>query len=208
MKNINTSENSGFPPPPWEVAGKIWIGFFKTAEPLELPDPLKPAFVSQRVIIALVRYLEGPLIYDELVFSSPARFGKKIAAFVHNIWVDDEQSVMAGRTVWGVPKEMAEFKWQENTVSVNDSNGHIITMTLTEPTRTLPRFKTRAPGFGRIGSDWVLSQPIYRWRLGPGKMHIQSFAERFPFRIKNKQARAITAPDFFGTMNVPRIIKR
>jgi acetoacetate decarboxylase len=70
--------------------------------------------------VYLSAYESGSLLqYNELIIV-PAfvRFQGKIGAWISHIYVDNEISVAGGREIWGLPKEMANFIWKKDSVSV------------------------------------------------------------------------------------------
>lgn len=59
---------------------------------------------------ALVDYQEGSeLLYRELLVARPVRAGRWGRVRITDMWVDDEESSAAGRSLWGLPKELADF---------------------------------------------------------------------------------------------------
>jgi acetoacetate decarboxylase len=51
--------------------------------------------------------------YNELiVVSALVRYRDRLGAWISHIYVDHPDSVAGGREVWGLPKDLAEFKWQ------------------------------------------------------------------------------------------------
>ncbi|HVF16551.1 MAG TPA: acetoacetate decarboxylase family protein, partial [Steroidobacteraceae bacterium] len=52
------------------------------------------------------------LQYHELIVA-PAlvRLGWRMGAWISHIYVDSEMSMLAGREIWGLPKQLAAFHW-------------------------------------------------------------------------------------------------
>ena len=113
-----------------------------------------------------VRYLECTLRYDELVIGSLARRGLKFGIYVHHIWVDSEESLWGGRRIWGLPKELASFAWEGDTVRVTDEEGPIATLSVDRSEASSPRIGTVAPGFGRLDGRWIYTKGSVRGRPG------------------------------------------
>lgn len=69
-------------------------------------------------------YESGSILkYNELiVVAALVRHQNKIGSWVSHIYVDNEESVAGGREIWGLPKEMAQFTWEDNRVSVRQGN--------------------------------------------------------------------------------------
>jgi acetoacetate decarboxylase len=63
------------------------------------------------------------LEYHELIVA-PAlvRYGGKIGAWISHIYVDSPQSVEGGRTIWGLPKQLADFSWDDRQITVSIDN--------------------------------------------------------------------------------------
>jgi acetoacetate decarboxylase len=83
-----------YPEAPWRLYGElIVIGTRKLAG------------------VMLANYTHGTLAYRELiVFSHATAHGMVIS----HIYVDDEQSMRGGRSIWGLPKELATFIYERN----------------------------------------------------------------------------------------------
>src|SRR5579862_4612423 len=77
-----------YPPAPWRMRGQFWAGVFTATLPARLPRDLKPFGIACWRVLALVRYREGTLSYDELLFGTPARHGLRIGVYVEGLWVN------------------------------------------------------------------------------------------------------------------------
>ena len=109
-----------FPPAPWQlngdffaVGGLIPIARAKDFVPADLEIvPVLPGMTLGA--IAAARYTEGStLTYSELVVvPALVRSGGKTGGWISHIYVDDETSVQGGRSIWGLPKELATFEWE------------------------------------------------------------------------------------------------
>jgi acetoacetate decarboxylase len=81
-----------YPEAPWHLQGELII---------------VPTHVLGGVMLA--GYTSGTLAYHELiVFSRATRRGMVVS----HIYVDDEQSLRGGREIWGLPKELATFRYE------------------------------------------------------------------------------------------------
>lgn len=69
-------------------------------------------------------YESGSLLtYNELiVVPGFVRYQEKIGVWISHIYVDDRDSVAGGREIWGLPKEMANFTWNNGSVNVSQNN--------------------------------------------------------------------------------------
>lgn len=112
-----------FPPAPWQLDGEFFaVGGLM---PIEKARPFVPAELEIVQVlpgmtlgaIAVARYTEGStLTYSELVVA-PAlvRSEGHQGAWISQIYVDDETSLQAGRSLWGLPKELATFDWERQS---------------------------------------------------------------------------------------------
>ena len=171
------------PPTPWIMRGRMSMGLFKVTRLPEggappVPAGLTPLLGGHRVV-ALVQYLEGTLRYNELIIGRFAHHGRKFALLVDNIWVDSRESVAGGRRIWGLPKELAEFSYSADKVSIGDEHGDIATLHYDERPSWLPEMAMAMPGFGV--QDGRLLFFVGRVRLRPRRtrLRIESLAPRF-----------------------------
>jgi hypothetical protein len=133
------------------------------------------------MLLMFVRYLGGVLRYDELVFGMPIWYRGHAGIWVDRIWVDSVPSLWGGRRLWGVPKQLAHFDWQGDTVTVMDGDGHIVTLTLDRRPARLPECPLVAAGFGQIDGQIVLANGQARGRLGGGGLRIAGWTSRFGY---------------------------
>lgn len=176
-----------YPPAPWRSRGGAWCGMFQADAPLRLPHDLQPlpggAAAERWRVVALIRYLQGTLCYDELIIGGWARRGRSIGLYVDQIWVDDLASVWGGRRIWGLPKQLATFHWAGSRVQVADRNGPILTLTLDLRTALLPRLPLILPAFGLRDGRRVLMLARMQARLGRAGMRLDDWSERFGYGV-------------------------
>ena len=107
-------------PAPWNLRGKGYIFLYKfkkdfVAQSGNVPAFLEGAFVGGFGSMMLVDYEEsnaGP--YGELLFiPGKFRFGGKKLDTISKIYVSTMESVVNGRANWGIPKEKADFSFEE-----------------------------------------------------------------------------------------------
>jgi hypothetical protein len=100
-----------FPSPPWRMNGRMWLSVFRVPEPAP-GRPDRPAGVYGA---AFVSYESGSaLTYRELVVArvlDPLRRTLEIT----DIWVDSEASLQGGRSLWAIPKDLADLAIEERT---------------------------------------------------------------------------------------------
>ncbi len=93
-----------FPSPPWQMNAQMWLSVFRVRDSgrADRPDGVYGA--------AFVSYEEGsPLTYLELLV---ARLLDARARQVRitDIWVDSADSMAGGRSLWAIPKDLAELE--------------------------------------------------------------------------------------------------
>lgn len=115
-----------YPSPPWNLQGYA-------IQSLNLVDleQARAVIPSELTVVSvfpgktlggiyLSTYQFGsPLQYSELIIvPGLTRYGDRLGAWISHIYVGDRASVAGGREVWGLPKEMAEFTWEGDRVTV------------------------------------------------------------------------------------------
>jgi hypothetical protein len=176
------SEMTTYPPAPWDLSGQLWLGLFRLhAGSVPIPARAKRLLNSRWMILVFVRYLDGVLRYDELAFGTPILYRKRVGIWVDRIWVDSEASLWGGRRLWGVPKELARFDWHGDRVTVEDQDGHIVTLALDRTPTRLPACSFAAPGIGQIDGRFVAARGHVRGRVGRGGLQIGAWTSRFGY---------------------------
>lgn len=108
-----------YPQAPWKLKGHgfltlHWIDIDRVR--LLIPEHLQIfSFFPGKTLggVYIGSYEDGSTLrYNELI-AVPALIHHrgKIGVWISHIYVDHPDSVAGGRTIWGLPKEMAEFKW-------------------------------------------------------------------------------------------------
>jgi hypothetical protein len=92
-----------FPSPPWSMQGHMWLSVF----PVRDGTPERPPGLYGA---GFVEYVEGSaLTYRELLVARLVRDGAVPRVHVTDMWVDSEASRDGGRSLWAIPKELAEL---------------------------------------------------------------------------------------------------
>lgn len=114
-----------YPPPPWQLKGHCLLRLqmlpierVRDVVPTQLEIlPVAPGRTLGGVYI--VQYEAGSsLEYHELiVVPAMVRRGIHVGAWVSHIYVDNPSSREAGREIWGLPKELAQFSWKRTAAS-------------------------------------------------------------------------------------------
>src|SRR5262249_12792200 len=107
-------QRTPFPPAPWHAHGRCSAGVFRADTPAALPSRLRPLLDPCWRIVVLVRYeARSTLCYDELLIGPLARCGLRFGIYVEHIYVDSIPSLWGGREIWGLPKRLASFTWDD-----------------------------------------------------------------------------------------------
>ncbi|MBV9788933.1 MAG: acetoacetate decarboxylase family protein [Chloroflexi bacterium] len=197
---------SGYPSTPWRMRGGAWIGLFQADRALPLPSDLAPLLGSRSVVVALIRYLDGTLRYDECIVGSVVRRGALPGMYIRQIWVDSLPSLRGGRAIWGLPKQMARFSWHGSEVAIADADGPIATLRLDPQVALLPRLPLPIPLFGCRDGRRLFAVASATARLGRAGMQLASWSERFPYRLEATPTLAIGLKPFRLTIPAPRIL--
>jgi hypothetical protein len=97
-----------FPSPPWNLQGDMVLSLF----------PLRSSGTTYRPPglygAAFVDYREGSVLtYRELLVARLVRVGAAPRVTVTDIWVDSQRSRDGGRSLWAIPKELADLHLRE-----------------------------------------------------------------------------------------------
>lgn len=92
-----------FPSPPWHLRGDLWLSLF----PVRSGTAERPAGLYGA---AFVDYREdGVLAYQELLVARLVRDGALPRVHLTDIWVNSQASFEGGRSLWAIPKELADL---------------------------------------------------------------------------------------------------
>jgi hypothetical protein len=80
--------------------------------------------------IYLSAYQSGSVLeYNELiVVAALVSYRGKFGSWISHIYVDSPDSVAGGREIWGLPKELAEFTWDGDRVTVRQGNQQLCSL--------------------------------------------------------------------------------
>ncbi len=118
---------------PWHLTGRGFILMYRfqtsfIRESCFIPDEWKDSKWSGMGFVMLVDYQDSPVgpYHELLVIPGKTRFEGSRLGTISKIYVDSTDSMVNGRKNWGIPKELAEFKWdQENrlhTITIGGKN--------------------------------------------------------------------------------------
>lgn len=109
-----------FPPAPWQLSGEAVFALKLVRK--ELVQSLVPP--NARIVclwpgrtlamLYVAQYRRSPVGEYGEVIVAPAivRWQGRTGAWISHILVDSEPSVIAGRSIWALPKELASMQWQ------------------------------------------------------------------------------------------------
>lgn len=113
------TELSSTSPPPWQLHGDGLVALYPPAPERVSPQD-QAAYRGGPSALMLVRYAHsdvGP--YDELLYVAGFfQAGPRVRPRVTRILVSSAASAVWGRRNWGLPKELAQFEWEESMVRV------------------------------------------------------------------------------------------
>lgn len=184
----------------------MWLGIFAANTPARLPSGLNAALDPHWRAIALIRYREGTLQYDELIVGPLARRGLYLGTWIEHIWVDSVPSLWGGRRIWGLQKELATFDWNGNRVCIADATGDIATLTLDQSRSWAPPLPLLGAGIGRLGEHWTFTLPHILGRARLSKMRIDSWSPRFGFTITARPLFALATSPFHARIDAPKLL--
>ncbi len=106
-------------PPPWELKGSGYIILYKIPKALTLklgfiPQSLKGRFKGGVLSVIVVDYKQtdaGP--YRELLYIPGVFYKEGARRSISKIYVSTTDSLINGRKNWGIPKELADFKFEK-----------------------------------------------------------------------------------------------
>ncbi|HEY9706321.1 MAG TPA: acetoacetate decarboxylase family protein [Allocoleopsis sp.] len=126
-----------YPQAPWTLKGyaiqTLHLIDIKSARKF-IPEKLEIVSVLPGKTLATVyvsAYKKGSLLeYNELIVAAGlVRYGNYKGSWISHIYVDHPDSVSGGREIWGLPKELAEFHWNNNDVIVCQANQELCSFT-------------------------------------------------------------------------------
>ena len=162
-----------YPQPPWTLKGYA----FQTVQLLDIAQvrPLIPAKLNIISVLPgktvggvyLSQYSSGSVLkYSELIIIAGfLSYEGKFGGWVSHIYVDNPDSVAGGREVWGLPKELAQFSWTENSVTVSQANKLLCKLDYKRQSFGLP-LKLGASAFSCQGSNLLIFPASVESRFG------------------------------------------
>ncbi|MFC4002244.1 acetoacetate decarboxylase family protein [Prauserella oleivorans] len=105
-----------YPPEPWHLAASAYLSMWTVprAELPRVPGIVDPLTLGGRAVVvtAWFDYLPaGQMSYHELLSTVAIHNGLRPTGTITEIWVDSAASMVGGRELWGIPKDLADFEF-------------------------------------------------------------------------------------------------
>ncbi|WP_193200450.1 acetoacetate decarboxylase family protein [Nostoc sp. MG11] len=163
-----------YPQPPWTLQGYA----IQTLQLVNI-DRVRHLIPSELEIFSvwpgktlgsvyLSNYGSGSVLeYSELVVApAVVSYQGKFGGWVSHIYVDNADSVAGGREIWGLPKELAEFTWEQGErVTVRQGNQKLCSLNYNRQNLAL-RSHLGASGFSAMGNDLLIFPTKFESLLG------------------------------------------
>ena len=117
--------------------------------------------------VYLSKYGSGSVLeYNELIVApAVVIYQGKIGVWVSHIYVDNVDSVAGGREIWGLPKELADFSWEEKRVTVRQDDCLLCTLNYDQQSLAW-RQQLGAASFSTMGTNLLKFDFDFESRLG------------------------------------------
>lgn len=175
MNDAKTIHESIQQQPPWNLQGEGFIlNYWLTPRFIQQAHPfhIAPSPIGRMIQVMLVRYHSSPVgPYDELLVLDHPLISKRSLSSIPKIYVSTTASVAHGQALWGIPKELAQFEWQET------EHLCICTVRVAEQYMTLKLHKAKKPKRFYINSHHIPSSILQIRQSWQNKCY--SFAPKF-----------------------------
>nr|WP_252362278.1 acetoacetate decarboxylase family protein [Acinetobacter cumulans] len=162
-------------PPPWKLQGAGFIlNYWVTPRFIQQSAILhhSPSPIGRMIQVMLVRYESSPVgAYDELLILDHPLISKRVLSSIPKIYVSTLASVTHGQTLWGIPKELAQFEWRDTKL------GLTCTVRVAGQHFTLTLYKAKKPKLFYINSHHIPSSILQIRQTWQNKRY--SFAPQF-----------------------------
>jgi hypothetical protein len=107
-----------------------------------------------------------------------------------------------------LPKNLAEFTWNDSTVRVTDDQGLIAEISVDKSPAKLPWLWMPTPGIGQLENGaWVFTRGDFWVRMGRSGLQIKEWPARFGYRpITDKPSFSFGAKPFRLTVPAGKVI--
>jgi acetoacetate decarboxylase len=213
-----------YPPAPWNLYGNALQSFhlidLENAKALVPSDLEIVSVLPGKTLGGLYLSVYEPhstLSYHELiVVAALVRYRGTVGSWISHIYVDHPDSLEGGRNIWGLPKEMADFTWNDHSAlgrhNVKVAQGHRLLCQAQYSQGGLPLSfwsKSNVTGnvFGGLAQDILAFQGNFETRLKWIRCRLTIPSES-PFAVLNLGHPWITVQmrDLHLTANAPTIV--
>ncbi|AVH70731.1 acetoacetate decarboxylase family protein [Nostoc sp. 'Lobaria pulmonaria (5183) cyanobiont'] len=163
-----------YPQAPWTLQGHA----IQTLHLLNI-DQVRPLIPLELEIVSVwpgktlgsvyfSNYGSGSVLeYSELiVVPALINYQRKIGAWISHIYVDNADSVAGGREIWGLPKELAKFTWEQGKyVTVHQENRKLCSLKYNQQSLAW-RQRLSASSFSAKGADLLIFPAEFESMLG------------------------------------------
>ncbi len=120
-----------YPQPPWTLQGHAlctlhWLDIERVRSLIPSEFDLISLLPGKTLGgVYLSSYSSGSVLeYSELiVVAGLVSYSGRWGAWISHIYVDNPNSVAGGREIWGLPKELAKFTWEQNVNETSSQDG-------------------------------------------------------------------------------------
>jgi hypothetical protein len=178
----NAAEETGFPAAPWRLRGRVAIAPLAVRaaaarRALDLPPRARLLTAGPWTAGALVlaRYdASSTLAYHELVVLAGLVLAGGTPGFaVSHIYVDSEASRRGGRSIWGLPKELARFAAAGGSLRVEAADGRALATVRVGRRPRGARVPLAAPVLGTLGERPRRATGRGALRAAPGTLDVE-----------------------------------
>ena len=211
-----------FAPAPWNLTGNAYIMVYKFSKDFVneygfLADYQRDRFLGYVGTVMLVDYQTsavGP--YRELLFiPGMFTFDWKKMFSISKIYVSSEDSVHNGIENWGIPKELADFDWLQNTdgseeISVKIKGQEFFKAHFKKGFISFPLTTTVFPLsiVQKLRKDLIITNPTAKGKATLAQMKSVTIDKNFfPDLSKTTPILTMKVKDFKMTFNVPLVKK-
>ena len=163
-----------YPQAPWTLQGHaIQTLHLVNIDQVRPLIPLKLEIISvwpgkTLASVYLSNYGSGSVLeYSELiVVPALINYQRKIGAWISHIYVDNADSVAGGREIWGLPKELAKFTWEQGKyVTVHQENQKLCSFKYNQQSLAWKQ-RLSASSFSAKGADLLIFPAEFESLLG------------------------------------------
>ncbi|BCB90485.1 acetoacetate decarboxylase family protein [Phytohabitans suffuscus] len=174
-----------YPPEPWHLRGRMYVSIWPVPRaqlpplPATLAAEVRPLTVAGRGLVGTAWVDYGPggvLEYRELLRAVLVRRAGRPLVSIVDIWVDSPASRDGGRALWGIPKELATFDFDDRDGGLDARAGGIAGARLADGLRLPGRWPAGFSVVQALG-DRTRTTPVRArtcvhlakaaWRVGP-----------------------------------------